>query len=291
MADMPRREHDIDADLVRALLADQHPDLGGLPLRRAGHGWDNEIYRLGEDLAVRMPRRAAAAELVRHEQRWLPELARRLPVAVPAPVRVGAPGRGYPWSWSIVPWLTGATWDDAPPPDAARAARDLGRFVHALHTPAPADAPVNPFRGVPLADRAERFDQHVGELGGRIDARRCRSLFAELVTTPPWPGPAVWVHGDLHPLNLLVESGRLAAVIDFGDLCGGDPATDLAVAWIALPAPARSVFRAAAGVDHDTWRRARAWALVLALAYLAGADDHPTIAAVGRRALTEVLAE
>ena len=288
---MPRREHDIDVDLVRALLAEQHPDLVGRPLRRVGHGWDNELYRLGDDLAVRLPRRAAAAELVHHEQRWLPLLAPRLPVAIPAPVRAGTPGQGYPWSWSVVPWFDGRPWFDAPPADLERAAADLGRFAAALHAVAPADAPHNPFRGIPLAERAERFDQHLAELGGRVDAGRCRSAFADLAATPAWAGPPVWVHGDLHPLNMLVAGGRLVAVIDFGDICAGDPATDLAVAWIALPAPARAAFRGAAGVDDDTWRRARGWALALAVAYVAGSDDHAGVAAIGRHTLAEVLAD
>jgi aminoglycoside phosphotransferase (APT) family kinase protein len=293
MARMPEAEVDIDVDLVAALVAEQHPDLAGLPLRSLAHGWDNESYRLGDDLVVRLPRRAAAAELIVHEQRWLGELAGGLPLPIPAPVRVGLPALGYPWAWSIVPWLSGAPWETAPPVDAAAAGRQLGSFLDALHRPAPPTAPHNPFRGVPLVDRAERFDNGVFALGDRIDARRCRAVFAELAAAAAWDGPPVWLHGDLHPLNVLVGGGRPSAVVDFGDICAGDPATDLAVAWMVLAAADRHAFRLAAGaerpVDDATWQRSRAWALALAIAYLAASDDNPTMAAIGHRTLTAAL--
>ncbi len=290
---MPVAEVDIDIQLVAGLLADQHPDLAGRGLRPLAHGWDNESFRLGDDLVVRLPRRAAAADLIVHEQRWLGELAADLPLPIPAPVRVGRPGRGYPWSWSIVPWLPGAPWATTPPADAERAGRELGAFLAALHRPAPNGAPHNPFRGVPLAERADRFEAAVLGLDAQIDADRCRGVFAELATAAMWDAPPVWLHGDLHPLNLLIASGRLAAVVDFGDICAGDPATDLAVAWMVVPTAHRTVFRYAAGtwrsIDDATWQRARAWALALAVAYLTSSDDNPVMASIGRRTLAAAL--
>lgn len=295
MAKMPAAEVDVDISLVAALIADQHPDLGGRRLTPLAHGWDNESLRLGDDLVVRLPRRLAAAELVAHEQRWLGELATRLPLPVPAPVRVGRPGRGYPWAWSIVPWLPGAPWESTPPSDTGRASRQLGAFLAALHQPAPTSAPHNPLRGVPLAERAERLDAGLSALGGRVDGRRCRDVFADLAGTPAWGAAPVWLHGDLHPLNLLVDGGVLSAVVDFGDVCAGDPATDLAVAWMILPHEERRAFREAAGaerpVDDATWRRARAWALALGVAFLAGSDDNATMEAIGRRTLAAALDE
>ena len=291
---MPAAEVDVDGDLVAGLLRDQHPDVAGLPLRPLAHGWDNVSFRLGDDLVVRLPRRAAAADLMLHEQRWLGALAPDLPLPIPAPVRVGGPGRGYPWPWSVVPWLAGTSWEAAPPTDTGRAAHRLGGFLAALHVPAPVDAPHNPLRGVPLAARAERFDAAVGELGGRIDGARCRASFAELASADVWDGAPVWLHGDVHPLNLVVADDELAAVIDFGDICAGDPATDLAIAWMVLPPGDHRTFRASAGarhaIDDATWQRARAWALALAVAFLAGSDDHPVIASIGRRTLTAALA-
>lgn len=292
---MPAAEVDIDIALVAGLVEDQHPDLAGRTLHLLGHGWDNESYRLGDDLLVRLPRRAFAADLIIHEQRWLGELAARLPLPIPAPVRVGRPGRGYPWSWSIVPWLAGEPWEVAPPADTTRSARRLGAFLAALHRPAPDGAPHNPLRGVPLADRAARFEDALGALGDRIDAARCRALFAELVAAPAWDAAPVWLHGDVHPLNLLVADGELAAVVDFGDICAGDPASDLSVAWMVVPAADRPAFREAAGawraIDDATWRRAWGWALVLGIAFLAGSDDNPVTASIGRRTLAAALAD
>lgn len=290
---MPVAEVNIDVELVDGLLRDQHPDLSRRRLRPLAHGWDNESFRLGNDLVVRLPRRAAAADLVAHEQRWLGELAPGLPLPVPAPVRVGRPGRGYPWSWSVVPWLAGEPWEVSPPADPGHAGRRLGAFLAALHLPAPSDAPENPFRGVPLADRAERFEVGVLALGTKIDAERCRAVFAELATAPVWDDAPVWLHGDLHPLNLLVADGEPAAVVDFGDVCAGDPATDLAVAWMVLPPADRPAFRRAAGarraIDDATWQRAQAWAVALAVAYLAASDDNPMMASIGRRTLAAAL--
>lgn len=293
MAEMPAAEVDVNDDLVAGLLRDQHPDLARLPLRPLAHGWDNVSFRLGDDLVVRLPRRAAAVDLMTNEQRWLGELAPRLPLPIPAPVRIGRPGPTYPWPWSVVPWLAGSSWEASPPTDSGPAARRLGAFLAALHVPAPLDAPHNPLRGVPLAERAERFDAAVGALGGRIDAARCRSTFAGLADAAVWDGAPTWLHGDLHPLNLVVADGELAAVIDFGDVCAGDPATDLAVAWMVLPPADHRAFREAAGarraVDDATWQRSRAWAVALAVAFLAGSDDHPVIASIGRRTLAAAL--
>ncbi len=288
----PAAEIDIDAALVRGLLEEQHPDLAHLPLTAVASGWDNDIFRLGGELTARLPRRSLAAGLVLNEQRWLPELASRLPLDVPVPVRVGGPSEalGYPWSWTVGPWLPGSPLEQSPPDDLADAATALGEFLAAMHQPAPFDAPTNPYRGVPLADRAERFEQGVLDLADTVDGSALGRLWADLVRTPAWSGPPVWVHGDVHPLNLLVHQGRLTAVIDFGDLTAGDPASDLAGAWTFLSAAERAILRAAAGthrpIDDDTWSRARGWALALGVA-MANGDDR--VAVFGRRALDAAL--
>ncbi len=280
---------DIDEPLVRALLREQHPDLADLPLEPAGFGWDNAILRLGDELAVRLPRRALAVPLVEHEQRWLPELAPRLPLPIPAPVRVGRPGQGYPWPWSVCPWFDGAPALEVPPADLPGAAATLGAFFAALHQPAPPEAPHNPFRGIPLPDRDAITVDAIGHVDG-IDRALVRARWADFLTTPGWDGPALWVHGDPHPGNLLVHDGRLAAVIDFGDLCSGDPASDLAVAWMLFPPEVRPIFRAATGqVDDATWVRAHGWALAFGLVLSANAADNPGYAALGARALAAAL--
>jgi len=290
--DTPAAEVDIDVTLVRELLAEQFPGLSPLPLVELASGWDNVIYRLGDDLVVRLPRRAASAALVENEQRWLPQLAPTLPLPIPAPVGSGRPGCDYPWAWSVCPWLPGETAALAAPVDLLETAQTLGRFLAALHQPGPDDAPANPYRGVPLASRSRSMDQRVEQMKAVIDGPAVRTCWEALLAAPLWSGPPLWLHGDLHPANLLVRDGRLCGVIDFGDITAGDPATDLAVAWMLFPPEVRPVFRSAAGgADDDTWTRARGWALSLGLAYLANSADNPTLERIGNRTLEAALTD
>ena len=281
-----------DVALVQSLLEEQHPDLAGLPVRRLASGWDNVIFHLGDELVVRLPQRSSAVALVEHEIRWLPDLARGLPLPVPVPLRVGVPGRGYPWPWWIGPWLPGDSAEASLPDDLDEAAEVLGRFLAALHRPAPPDAPSNPYRGVPLADRAELFERGLHQLAEGVDRERVAAAWEVRLSTPAWAGAALWLHGDVHPLNLLVHRGRLSGVIDFGDLTAGDPASDLAIAWMLFPPGPRGRFRSALGrvvpVDDDTWLRAHGWALALGVA-LANGDDR--VAGIGYRTLRAALAD
>ena len=199
-------EFEIDAQLVRALLREQHPDLAGLPLDAMESGWDNTLFRLGQRWVVRLPRRALSAPLFEHEQRWLPVLAGQLPLPVPAPLRRGSPSAGYPWHWSVVEWLPGTAADLSPP--NSKQARVLARFLRALHVPAPSSAPRNPYRGVPLQERAlvvEQRLQAIAPLSPRIHDIWARTLDAR-IDLPP-----TWLHGDLHARNVLVDDGRYSA--------------------------------------------------------------------------------
>jgi aminoglycoside phosphotransferase (APT) family kinase protein len=287
--DTPVAEIDIDETLVRRLLAQQHPDLAQLTLAPLASGWDNAIYRLGDELTVRLPRRQLGAVLVEHEQRFLPRLAPALPLPVPVPVRVGRATPYYPWSWSVCPWFPGSIAAGSTIDDPHRAAVALGAFVAALHVPATPDAPANPFRGIPLDDRAERFAEDLVRLGTSVDAPALRSCWDELRATPRWSGPRLWLHGDLHAANVLVHRGRISAVLDFGDITAGDPACDLAIAWQLFAPAARASFRAAAGIDDDTWTRARGWALAFGVVYLANSADNPVFLRLGHRVLDAAL--
>lgn len=281
----PAAEVNIDDDLVDRLIRAQHPDLAG-PLTLVANGWDNVIYRLGADLCVRLPRRRLAVDLIVNEQRWLPILAEYVKVALPVPVRAGVPGEGYPWPWTITPWFDGHTAATVPVRDRSGIAVPLADFMMDLHRPAPPDAPHNPFRGVPLATRDEVVRQRLQSIPRSAELL---PLWEKLVTLPPWQGPPLWLHGDPHPGNLLLNGEGLAAVLDFGDLTSGDPATDLAAAWLVFDQNAREVFRSRVDADEMTWERARGWALVLGTALAAHSADEPSMAAVGHHALAQVL--
>jgi aminoglycoside phosphotransferase (APT) family kinase protein len=298
MADKPAAEIDISADLVRSLLQAQASDLAdiALPLRHVADGWDCSVWRWGPDLAVRLPRRAVAAPLVLHEQQVLGDIAGRFAgtgVRVPAPILPGRPGSGYPWSWSVVPWFDGGVGLGIPRPTRSGWAGPLARALRALHVVAPAVYPLNPVRGGPLTGRADavatRFaalDRHIEGEGLRI----ARRLWDAALEAPAWRFGPVWIHGDLHPGNLVADGERLVAVIDFGDVTAGDPAYDLAVAWLAFDSVGRASFRASLSDLYDaaTWTRARGWAVAVTLMLLQHSDDNPAYAALGVEALREL---
>jgi aminoglycoside phosphotransferase (APT) family kinase protein len=287
----PPAEVPIDAALVAGLLADQHPDLARLPLREVAAGWDNAMFRLGDRLAVRLPRRVAAAGLIAHEQAWLPELADRLALPVPAPVRVGRPGRGYPWAWSVQPWIPGAPADRRAP--MASQAQPFAEFLRSLHQAAPAGAPANPVRGVPLHQRADAVEERMRRLAARTHSitERVRGIW-QAALDAPIDVPPTWLHGDLHPRNVLVERGAIAGVIDWGDITAGDRATDLAAIWMLFASSdARQAALTTYGpISEATMQRARGWAVLFGVVLLdTGLADNPRNAAIGARALRRVV--
>ena len=253
------------------------------------------MFRIGDDLVARLPRRSDSKDLIKNEQEYLPlvaDLLSDVEVAVPTPVRCGEPALGYPWNWSIVPWFDGIPLAHAPPLDSAAVVELLGQFGSALHAEAPDAVRRNPFRGVPLAERDAGFVANLAKCPD-LDRTHIGELWAELRDAPEWGGPPLWVHGDLHPHNLVVRDGRIPAVIDWGDISAGDPAVDLAVAWMALDATARDQFRDAnriAGrpVDIHTWKRARGSALAHAVSVLAHSSDTPTLRRLARRTIASV---
>jgi aminoglycoside phosphotransferase (APT) family kinase protein len=281
----------IDA-VVQGLVRDQRPDLGDRPLERVANGWDNATFRLGDDLAVRLPRRPEAVSLILHELRYLPGIARRSPFAVPVPVHAGRPTLDFPWPWSIVRWVPGDAAADVGTAGRGPAAKGLAEFLLSLHVPAETGVPVNPFRGVPLTDRDPAVVQRLGDRERYPQAAALRTIWAQALAAKAWDGPPTMLHGDLHPGNiLLADDGSLAGVIDFGDVGAGDPAVDLAVGWLMFDAGARRRFTRAFGpaVDADTWARARGWALNLSTAMLSNSDDNPRMFAVGECGLRQVL--
>ncbi|MFD7285834.1 aminoglycoside phosphotransferase family protein [Streptomyces sp. NPDC059863] len=263
---------EITAELVRDLLRDQHPDLADHPLRLGARGWDNQLWRLGEDLAVRLPWATESADaLLRKEYAWLPTLSSRLPLPVPVPQRLGEPSERFPRPWIVTTWVPGTPADRAPATRTAEAADALAAFLTALHRPAPDGAPVGRGRGGTLADGAEQFARQLAsatELGLIPDPDAVRAVWEDAAAAPDWAGPALWLHADLHPANILTADGTFCGVIDFGDLCAGDPAYDLAAAWILLPDGAADRFHDTyrPAPDAATLRRARGCAVQRALA-------------------------
>ncbi|HEY1179390.1 MAG TPA: aminoglycoside phosphotransferase family protein [Phytomonospora sp.] len=281
----------IGEDLARALIAEQFPDWRDLPVRAVERqGWDNRTFRLGDDLSVRLPSADGYVAGVAKEDRWLPVLAEHLDMPVPAPVAVGRPGPGYPFPWSVRRWLPGTTVRDADH-DRTALARDLGAFLVALRKV--------PAEGGPAAGRHSFFrGAHPGVYAGEVyealaaldvDAAACREIW-DAATASEWTHEPVWFHGDVAVGNLLSLDGRLSAVIDFGTCGVGDPACDLVMAWTHFEGEERAVFRDAAGLDDDTWRRARGWALWKALIVMAF-DADPAQRADADRVLAQVLAD
>ena len=262
---------DITEDLIRDLLREQHPDLADRPLKLGALGWDNQVWRLGDDLAVRVPWATRSADaLLRKEHTWLPLLAPHLPLPIPVPQRLGEPSERFPRPWLVTTWVPGEPADRAPATRSAEAAVILADFLTALHRPAPDGAPAGRNRGGPLAETAEQFTQALAsatELGLVRDPEAVRAVWEDAAAAPDWAGPRLWLHGDLHPANILTANGTFSGVIDFGDLFAGDPACDLAAAWILLPDGAADLFHGTyqPSPDTATLRRARGWAVRQAL--------------------------
>jgi aminoglycoside phosphotransferase (APT) family kinase protein len=264
MAKMHADELEIDEALVRRLVGEQFPEWRDLPLRRVEPaGTVNAIFRLGDELSVRLARRAGPTEPGGKEHDWLPRLAPLLPVEIPLPVGQGHPTVGYPWFWDIHRWVAGQTLP-IEEIDSIRAARDLAALVAALQKVSPAGAP--PGRGIPLAERDRELRYWLARFDGdpAVTKEWERALAAQ-----PWAGPPVWHHGDLDVRNWLVRDGRIQGVIDWGSMGVGDPACDVMVAWKLHSPAARDAFRAALPTDEATWERARGWVLSQAVAALA----------------------
>lgn len=281
-----------DASLVVALLARQFPQWSGLAIAAVpSSGTDHAICRLGEHLAVRLPRIRWAVGQAAKEAEWLPRLSPHLPLAVPVPLAIGQPDLGYPFPWAVYEWLPGEPADRALP-DLEQAAVDLAGFLRALRSLDTTGGPAPGGRGGPLADRDDAVRSAIAELGTRIDGDAALRSWQESLAAPAWDAPGTWLHGDLLPGNLLVRQGRLSAVIDFGSLAVGDPACDLQPAWHLFTGTSRRTFFAELGNDEAFRLRGRGWVLsqaVIALPYYW--ETNPGIVRQSLHALAEVLAE
>jgi aminoglycoside phosphotransferase (APT) family kinase protein len=254
-------EIDTDRELVRRLLAAQHPQWADLPIERvASAGTDNAMYRLGDELAVRLPRIHWAVDSIVKEREWLPVLAPRLPLAVPLPVARGEPEAAFPYPWSVVRWLPGdnATLDRLR--DPVHAALDLAAFVRALQDVDPTDGPTQ-HRGDPVRLQDESVHRAVAGLRGEVDGNALIEAWIRALAAPDYDGEPRWFHGDLAYLNLLARHGDLSAVIDWGTCGVGDPPIETTIAWTLFQPAARAAYRDALGIDDATWERGKGWVL------------------------------
>ena len=290
---MHERDVITTADQVRRLVAAQFPQWAGLPVTPvAEFGTDHLLWRLGDDMVVRMPRIDWATEQAGSDDRWLPVLAPHLPLAVPETLAIGEPGEGYPWTWSVVTWLPG---EALTPENADRrvVAGQLAEFVRAMADIEPGDGPLKTgtSRGAPLASCDTGVRECIPTLVG-FDHAAVEAAWADAVSAPVWAGPPRWIHGDLLEGNLLVRDGRLSAVIDWGSVGLGDPAGELHTAYALFEADVRAVYREQLPYDAAAWRRARGWALVPAVSGITYyAATVPAFADRARRTIEAVLAE
>jgi aminoglycoside phosphotransferase (APT) family kinase protein len=286
----------IDDALVRCLVAGQFPQWSELPIRPVTpSGWDNRIFRLGEAMLVRLPSGEYYAAQVAKEQRWLPCLAKSLPLPIPTPLALGQPAVGYPWNWSVYRWLEGEAASSGLIADLIEFASTLGRFLGALQridaTGGPGPGPHNFHRGGALGIYDGQTRRAIGALEGKIDGDAATAVW-EAALESVWQRTPVWVHGDVAASNMLVQAGRLSAVIDFGQLGVGDPACDLVIAWTFFKGASRRTFRDALSLDDETWALGRGWALWKALIVTAGLVKTTEVeAAHSRRTIDEVLAD
>lgn len=283
----PRAEVHVDADLVRDLLSRQHPDLAQLPIRFVESGWDNFMVRLGDELAVRLPRRAIADPLILNEQKWLPHLAAQLPLPIPVPVRVGIPQQNYPFHWSVLKWEPGLAADLAPP--NADQSTIVADFLSTLHRiPLPVDAPANPLRGCPLHGKQTDTEVRMAKLAmcSELITAELRAAWQAALVEPP-ALTSCWIAGDVHARNVLTQHGKVTAFIDWGDVCAGDPATDLACIWALFgDRSARQTAITKYGMNCSLVVRSMGWAIFFGVALMeTGRHDTPRHYEMGRSTL------
>ena len=285
----------IDADLVHRLVRAQFPHWAHLPVEAiVPGGWDNRTFRLGDMMMVRLPSAASYALQVEKEQKWLPKLARQLPLPIPTPLAEGQPGEGYPFAWSIYDWLPGEPATRERIADLAQFALDVAGFLNALRradaTGGPLPGQHNFWRGGPVEVYDAETRQALLAFAGKIDTDAAAAIWDRALASS-WKLSPVWFHGDIAWGNLLVANGRLGAIIDFGTSGVGDPACDLAIAWTMFSGESRNAFRDALNLDDETWARGRAWTLWKALITVAGHDANQREAEKAWRVLEDVLSD
>lgn len=269
---MHANEVEISKEIVEELISGQFPEYTDLPITAVlSSGTDNALYRLGDELVVRLPRVADKERHIEKEYKWLPKLTSQLPLAIPTPVAIGKPSSTYPFRWAIYKWLEGQPASDTPPSNLNKAASDLADFITALQRIDTTGAPTpkrDYDRGMPLIRRDQHTRNAVAALTGKFDGDALIREWQRALDAAPWHKKPVWIHGDLDGRNMLVRNGHLSAVIDFGSMSVGDPAYDVMVAWKVFNGESRELFKRKLKVDEPTWTRSRGLALSQAVMIL-----------------------
>jgi aminoglycoside phosphotransferase (APT) family kinase protein len=281
----------IDAALVRKLLAEQMPELAQLPLRTvAPPGTVHAMFRLGDDLAVRLPRTAAWAGDLERERVWLPRLRDRVSLQVPEPVAYGRTTEDFPLPWAVYRWLVGSPYSKDLVRDEEETAEDLAEFVRELRRGPSVNAPATGRR--PLSELDEATRSAVAEAADLLDSGAVSAAWDRALTAPPFSGEKTWIHTDLLPSNMLVRGGRLVAILDFGNVGVGDPAADVIPAWTVFGPVARRRFREVLDVDDGIWERGRGYALTqAALIVPYYRETNPSFSAAALRTIREVVGD
>jgi aminoglycoside phosphotransferase (APT) family kinase protein len=282
---------DVSVDQLRALLRAQHPAWADLAIELVpSSGTDHTIYRLGDELVVRLPLIEWAMSQADLEAEWLPRLAPLLPVALHEPVFIGEPADGYPWRWSVYRWIDGEEAHPSRITDRVALARDLASFIRALRAVDAPDVPRSG-RGRPLRAADADMRAAMESLRGELDADVVLAAWDDALAAPKWDGPWVVCHGDVTDGNLLLRDGRLHAVIDWSLFGLGDPALDLSIAWDVFDAESRDVLRRELDVDDATWARARGWAITALYGIPYYRETNPGIVERSWRRLRNVIDE
>lgn len=281
-------EFRLDTELVRGLISRQFPAWEDLPIEFVAQGTVNAMYRLGDDMVVRLPFVERGAAGIEREATWLPRLAPQLTARIPAVLGIGRPDADYPCPWLVLNWLKGQHPVPDRLDDADGLAVDLAGFISELRRLETHGAPKG-YRGGPLTALDEPVRECLGQLVDLVDVAALTATWEESLAAPAWPGEPVWLHCDLLVGNVLVDGGRLSGILDFAAAGIGDPACDLMVAWSILPSASRAVLRQALHTDDASWARGRGWALsqaAIALPYYR--DSNPSMATGSLRILREL---
>jgi aminoglycoside phosphotransferase (APT) family kinase protein len=284
----PDAEVVIDESLVASLIAEQFPDLAGDPLRAVGEGFDNALWKVGDELVARLPRRASSVENLVNELRWLPIVAGEASLSTPLPLRQGVPGARFPWPWLLARWQDGTPGDEVPIDVRSNAAVALAAFLHSIHHEPHDDAPFSPYRSVTLIERDDDVRTRITELEAIIDPSIAIAVWDRVVATTTTDFPRSWIHGDLHPGNTIFTNGVLSGVVDFGDMCTGDVATDLAGGLLSFHIGGVRTFLDAYGVDDATLARTIGWALHFGLLFVSLGREHVPYASIGQLAIENI---